>query len=167
MMPFTLNNFLIYFSLAWGSNIALNFLYVAKRYIPKFSHFDYPLDLNLNYKKNRLLGDSTTILGLILCSVLSLFIFFYSASLIWSIAPLIVYAGHLLGSFIKRRLNKNGGEFVPIIDHGDYMLLLGIVFVALGYINFLFAFCALLLTYILHPLACRLAFKFKLRDRPY
>ena len=166
-MVFNLYNFLIYFSLAWGANIALNFLYVIKRYFPKFNNFDYPIDFNLYYKKNRLIGDSTTIIGLILSLMISLFIYCISGNIIWTLIPIIVYFGHLLGSFIKRRMNKNGGEFVPIIDHGDYMLLLGIIFILLNYISISFALSALILTYILHPLACYLAFKLKLRENPY
>ena len=157
----------MYFSIAWGTNIALNFLYVIKRYFPKFNKLDYPIDFKLRYKKNRLLGDSTTIIGLILSFIIGLIIYSITLNIIWALIPLIVYFGHLLGSFIKRRMNKNGGQFVPVIDHGDYMLLLGISFVLLNYISVPFALLALVLTYILHPVACLIAFKLKLRENPY
>jgi len=167
MIYFTLENFLIYFCLAWGTNIALNFLYVMKRYIPGFSSLDYPLDCRIKYRGERLIGESTTFIGLFLCLVISVIIFLIIHSVVWALIPLIVYFGHMIGSFIKRRFHKKGGEFLPLIDHGDYMLLLGIIFVASGYINFYFAFTALLITYILHPLACFIAFKLKLREYPY
>jgi len=47
------------------------------------------------------------------------------------------------------------------------MILLGFIFIISGYISFSFAISALLLTYLLHPIACYLAFKLKLRERPY
>lgn len=167
MLDFNLNNFLIYFSLTWGTNIALNFLYVIKKYIPLASSYDYPLDCGLKYKKNRLLGDSTTIVGLILSFLISLSLYLQATNTPWFLLPVLVYLGHAGGSFIKRRLNKDGGEFLPLIDHGDYMLLSGAVFVILGYLNFYFAFSAILLTYLLHPLFCLLAFKLKLRENPF
>ncbi len=167
MLEFNLLNFSIYFSIAWGTNIALNFLYVIKRYFPRFNDFDCPIDFKLKYKKIRLIGESTTIIGLVLSLAISLFINISTGAMVWTIIPPIIYLGHLLGSFIKRRMNKGGGEFVPIIDHGDYMLLLGIIFIIFHYVSVLFALLALILTYILHPLACIIAFKLKLREHPY
>jgi hypothetical protein len=145
---------------------------VAKRYIPRLRNFDYPIDCRLNYRKDRLIGNSTTFAGLALCLLISVYFYFFvfkfsNYQIAWSIVPLGVYFGHLLGSFIKRRLHKKDGEFVPVVDHGDYMILLGIIFVTLHYINILFAVLALLLTYFLHPLACRLAFRLKMREYPY
>ena len=166
MVVLTLNNFLIYFCLAWGANISLNLLYVAKRYVPEFKTLNFPLDFNLVYKGDRLLGDSVNIIGLIFCLVISLSLSFF-LNIAWAMIPLIVYLGNLLGSFIKRRAHKKSGEFMPIIDHGDYMLFLGFIFVSSGYINLQFALLAILITYILHPIACVIAFKLKLRERPY
>ena len=167
MISFTLENFFIYFCLAWATNIALNFLYVMKRYIPGFSDLDYPLDCRIKYRGESLIGESTTFIGLFLCLVISVIIFLIIHSVVWALIPLIVYFGHATGSFIKRRFHKKGGEFLPFVDHGDYMLLLGIIFVAAGFVNIYFALTALLLTYILHPLACFIAFKLKLREYPY
>ncbi|MFA5131558.1 MAG: CDP-archaeol synthase [Patescibacteria group bacterium] len=167
MLSFNLSNFLIYFSIAWGTNIALNFLYVIKRYFPRFNDFDYPIDFKIKCGARRLFGDSTTIIGLILSLIISLLINMSTGTLVWTIIPPIIYLGHLMGSFIKRRMNKGGGEFVPVIDHGDYMLLLGIIFISCHYVSLLFALLALILTYILHPLACIIAFKLKLREHPY
>lgn len=167
MLQFDLNNFLIYFSLAWGTNIALNFLYVVKKYVPMASDYDYPADLNLSYKKKRLLGDSTTILGLLLSLSISVFLYFHDKNAPWFLIPILVYLGHAGGSFIKRRLNKRDGEFLVIIDHGDYMLITGGVFILFGYINLFFALTAVILTYILHPIFCFIAFKLKLRKNPF
>jgi hypothetical protein len=167
MVPLTINNFLIYFCIAWGANISLNFLYILKRYVPGFKILDYPMDFKLNYKGDRLFGDSVNIIGLIVCAVISLELYLSIHNLAWSLIPTIVYFGNLIGSFIKRRAHKKSGEFMPLIDHGDYMLLLGIIFASFGYISFWFALLGVLVTYILHPIACVIAFKLKLRARPY
>lgn len=167
MIAFTLNNFLIYFGIAWGANISLNLLYILKRYIPEFKNLNYPLDFYLMYKGNRLFGDSVNIIGLIFCLFISGGIYLFVSSVIWASIPLIVYTGNFIGSFIKRRFHKKSGEFMPIIDHGDYMILLGLIFVLRGYVSMSFAVTAILVTYALHPLACFLAFRLKLRERPY
>lgn len=167
MIAFTLNNFLIYFIVAWGANISLNFLYIMKRYIPEFKNLDYPLDFNLSYKGNRLLGDSINIIGLFFCLFISVGLYFLISSSILATIPLIVYLGGALGSFIKRRFGKKSGEFMPLVDHGDYVVVLGLVFVLCGYVSVWFALTAILITYILHPVACLIAFKLKLRKNPY
>lgn len=167
LLEFNIVNFLIYFSIAWGANIALNLLYVIKRYIPGASRFDYPIDFKFIYKKNRLIGDSITIAGLAVSLLLGLVLYILNINIIWVLIPPIVFMGDLLGSFVKRRISKKRGEFVPLIDHGNYMILLGIIFVLLRYINVTFALTALLLTYILHPLACIIAYRLKLRANPY
>lgn len=167
MITLTYANFFLYFFIAWSANISLNLLYVIKRYVPEFERLNYPLDFKLNYRGNRLIGDSVNIIGLVFCLFISGGIYLATDEVAWAIIPIIVYTGNALGSFIKRRLHKKNGEFLPIIDHGDYMLLLGIVFVSLHYIKPLFAVLAILLTYILHPLACLIAFKLKLKEHPY
>jgi hypothetical protein len=167
MLPLTTINFLLYFSLAWATNICLNFLYVIKRYSTKSLNFDMPIDGGIKYKDDRLIGESTTIIGLILCLMISIILYFITSNFMWEIIPLLVYFGHLLGSFVKRRMHKKGGEFVPFIDHGDYMITTGFVFVLLNYISINFALLSITLTYILHPIACFIAFKFKLRENPY
>ncbi|MFA6194583.1 MAG: CDP-archaeol synthase [Patescibacteria group bacterium] len=167
MVVLTFTNFFTYFFIAWSANISLNLLYVVKRYAPDFKHLNYPLDFKTNFRGERLIGDSVNIIGLIFCLAISLAVYSATATIIWASIPVIVYVGNLLGSFIKRRMHLKSGEFLPIIDHGDYMLLLGIVFTSLHYIEPLFAILAILLTYILHPIACLVAFKFKLRENPY
>lgn len=166
-MTLTAANFFAYFFIAWSANISLNLLYVLKRYVPEFQRLNYPLDGGLSYRGDRLIGDSVNIIGLIFCLAIGGGLYLTGGGIILaSIAPL-VYIGNALGSFIKRRLHKKSGEFVPIVDHGDYMLFLGFIFVSLHYIEPLFAVLAILLTYILHPLACWAAFKLKLRENPY
>lgn len=166
-MPQTIDTFLVYLFLTWGTNMSLNLLYVLKRYIPKTASFDYPIDGRIQYKGDRLVGESTTVWGLVLCFIISIVLFFHVLSLKWAIVPLLVYCGHTIGSIIKRRMHKKGGEYVPFLDHGDYMILTGLMFVMLGYITPIFAFSSILITYLLHPIVCFLAFKLKLREHPY
>ena len=167
MIPFSITNFLTYFCLAWFANICLNFLYVIKRYSPKTLNFDIPIDGGFKYKGEYIIGKSTTALGLVICLAISIFLYSISYNSIWAIIPPLVYTGHMLGSFIKRRMHKKGGEFVPFVDHGDYMIFTGLIFVLFGYISISFALLAILLNYILHPIACFIAFKLKLRENPY
>jgi CDP-2,3-bis-(O-geranylgeranyl)-sn-glycerol synthase len=138
MLPLTITNFLTYFCIAWGSNISLNFIYVVKRYWPETRKYDYPLDGRRLYKKDRLLGDSITFPGLILSLILAGALFRATGTLIWSLIPVLVYLGGAAGSFIKRRLHINSGEYLPLIDHGDYMIMTGLVFWLSGYTSFTF-----------------------------
>lgn len=167
MVPLTPTNFFIYFFIAWSANISLNLLYVVKKYVPEFKYLNYPLDLRLSFRGERLIGDSVNIIGLVFSLAISLAVYSATQTAIWASIPVLVYAGNMLGSFIKRRMHIKSGEFLPIADHGDYMLLLGIVFVSLHYIDTLFAVLAILLTYLLHPLACLVAYKLGLREHPY
>lgn len=167
MMNLTIFNFLLYIFLTWGSNITLNFLYVLKKNIPFFYRLDKPIDFRFYFNKNRLIGESTTFLGLATSLVLSFLIFTFSRDIGISFIPILVYVGHTLGSFTKRRLGKNDGAFVPFLDHGDYMILSGLVLYLLGFISWQLALLGLLFTYIFHPLACLVAFNLKMREYPY
>ncbi len=167
MIAQTINNFLIYFFIVWVSNILLNFLYVIKRYFPKTKNFDKPIDGGLKYGKDRLVGESTTVVGIILSFTFSIFLFFITESFVWASIPILVYIGHTLGSIIKRRMHKKDGEFLPVVDHGDYMILTGVVFLLFGYISFTFFILSIFINFVLHPFACFIAFKLKLRENPY
>ena len=145
----------------------LNVLGIIKYLFPKTIKLDYPIDGGFQYKGDRLVGESTTVAGLLLCLVISFTIYLYMPYSAWTSIPLLVYAGHMAGSIIKRRLHKTGGEFVPFVDHGDYMILTGTIFVALHYFTPLFAVLSILITYIFHPIVCFLAFKLKLRKYPH
>jgi hypothetical protein len=166
MLPLTLSNFLLYSALVWGSNIMLNLLGIIKQYIPRVKKLDPPLDFSLCYKGERLLGNSTTFWGLFLSLIASTILIFQDPFFIWSI-PLLVYLGHALGSFIKRRLHKAGGEFVPLVDHGDYTIVTGVVLWLAGCVPPTLALWSIIITYIIHPVVCFLAFRLRLRERPY
>lgn len=78
----------------------------------------------------------------------------------------LVFFGDLLGSIIKRRLGFKKGEFALFIDHGDYIITTGMVFVFLQYISLEIFLYALLLTYVLHPIVCVIGYKLKIKQEP-
>ncbi len=169
MIDVTLYNFFIYILLTWGSNISLNFLYIIKKKYPILNIKDIPLDMNFNLGNNRILGESTTFLGLIISILLSLLLYissyFYFVNLF--MIPILVYFGHAFGSFIKRRLGKRDGNFMLFVDHGDYMIFTGLSLFFVGIISLDMVFWSLLFTYLFHPIACIIAFNLKLKERPY
>lgn len=167
MMLLTINNFLLYCLIAWGTNMLLNVLGIIKLHFPNVINLDKPIDFGLEYRGDRLIGESTTIVGLILSILISVILYLTKFHFIWIYIPLLVYFGHTLGSIIKRRMHKKGGEFVIFVDHGDYMILTGTVFVLMNYVTPLFAILSILVTYIFHPIVCFIAFKLKLRKLPY
>lgn len=167
MIPFTFEAFFLYCFLAWGTNMLLNVLGIIKKFAPEAKNFDKPIDGGLSWGKDRLIGESTTYAGLVVAIILSIALYIFSVSLAWSSIPLLVYLGHMAGSIIKRRMHKKGGEFMPFVDHGDYMILTGGILVLTHYLDLSMALLALLITYIIHPLACFAAFKFNLRDYPH
>jgi len=166
MIELTPFNFLIYFSIAWGTNISLNLLYVINKYFPRILSFDKPVDGGLKYRGDRLIGKSATVVSFFLCLFLSTIIYFIFDH-IWAFIPILVFLGQVVGSFVKRRMHKKDGEFVLFVDHGDYMIITGSFFVIFGFISIKFALLALILTYILHPIACIIAFKLGMKEHPY
>lgn len=167
MMNLTIYNFILYIGIAWGTNILFNLLYVLKRYRPKYVSKDRAIDAKIMFAGNRLIGESTTVFGLIIATIASIIIYFIFNTYYLTIIPLLVYIGHTIGSFIKRRFGVEDGKFMPFIDHGDYMITTGAILIFLGYISWELALSGLVFTYIFHPLACFVAFKLKLRQYPY
>lgn len=166
-MSLTFFHFALYIGVTWGTNITFNLLYVLKSLVPSLAPYDLPIDARKMLSDNhRLFGDSTTVPGLVVAVVLAIFVSRTSYAMFSSV-PLLVYAGHLIGSFIKRRLGKPDGYFVPFIDHGDYMLVSGVVLVLQGTISLPLALAGLLFTYIAHPMATLLAFRLGIRKYPY
>ena len=145
------------------TNLMLNIFYEIKRKC-NLLWLDYPLDLNLNLGKNRLLGDSTTIGGFIVSIICGLglsFVPFFQYTLTLS---LLSYFGHALGSFIKRRLGIPRGNFLPIVDHGDYMILSSIYFVSLDVINYKYALLCTILVMIIQPVFAYLSWRLGIRE---
>lgn len=144
---------------AWLVNIALN-LFGA---ITRSKNVDRPLDGGLLFiDGRRVLGSSTTWGGLVVCLVAGLALYAYP---ILMTVPLLVYAGHAAGSFLKRRIGYADGRFLPGIDHGDYAILIGFVFVPLGYLTLQDAVLMYVLSLLITPLVTWCAYTLRLRHQ--
>lgn len=142
---------------AWIVNGALNLFGALTRNMK----VDRPLDGGLIFiDGRRILGSSTTLGGLALCLSASLALSPYKYLFF---VPVLVYLGHALGSFLKRRLGYTDGQFLPGIDHGDYALLIGAVFVPLGYLTILDAVLMYVLSILITPLVTWCAYTLRLR----
>lgn len=152
----------------WGINIALNLWYLLKLRRPSVLAYDAPLDLNKNFFDGyRILGDSTTWVGLPVAVIAGISIeLFLTSVLVGTVKGLSVYFGHSIGSFIKRRFNIPRGKFVPIVDHGDSIIITGAVFYFLGWQPLSIVTTAVLLTLAVQPILAYGGYKLKLRDNP-
>lgn len=151
---------------AWGTNVALNLLHPLSVKFPFVKNMNTPLDQGAYLKNKRLLGDSTTLLGLftaLVFGVITQIVFTQIPSIIISFG---MYLGHTIGSFIKRRAGVKGGEFIPFLDHGDGIITTGIILIIFNLINFPVFIYSVLLTYITYPILCIAGHKLKLRKRP-
>lgn len=162
----TLNDFLLYFGIAWATNISLNLLGTAKMYKKWIKLNDQPLDGRAMFAGYRLLGDTITVFGFGITMVISLAVFLASQNVVLSSIPLLVYIGGLVGSFIKRRLKIPEGQHMVVIDHGDYMIVTGLVLFSTGSASLQLVTYALLATYVLHPISTFAAYKLRLRVDP-
>lgn len=153
----------------WLINISLNGLYVLKLIWPNFTQYDYPLDGRNNwFDGQRILGSSTTIPGILvalgaglLCT--QVFNYHFALGLLFGIC---VYGGHALGSFIKRRFKYKDGDFMPVVDHGDYVITTGLVMILANKFAWTTVITGILITYILHPIFTYLSYKLKLHKEP-
>ncbi len=169
MMTLSVYNILLFLAITWITNSALNLLYVLKKYSPFVASIDRPFDLGVYlFDKKRVLGNSTTILGLIVAVLLGQLFFLTGiyAAVVALLTPIFVFFGHALGSFIKRRMNKND-VFVPFIDHGDYVIVSGAILFLIGHVSLLLAFVCLLITYVMHPVMVRFAYTLGLKEHPF
>jgi hypothetical protein len=152
----------------WFINGSLNFIYVAKQSWEVVQKWNIPLDHGkIWFDNRRILGNSTTWLGIpvaLASGIIGGLVFGDLA--IGVVQGVCVYSGHALGSFIKRRLGKNDGQFVPFVDHGDYVILSGLVVGLLGWRSWTTVLSALFLTFIFHPMATYIFFKLGWRKSP-
>jgi CDP-2,3-bis-(O-geranylgeranyl)-sn-glycerol synthase len=168
MIPLTFSNVILYICFVWGVNAALNVFYISKKKMNLLS-IDRPLDFGVTwFDGRRILGESTTILGLVVVAIISLCLYRWNiVGEIGYIVPFTTYLGHALGSFIKRRMNIARGGYLPFIDHGDSIAVTGVVLGVLQLITPELAVAGLFLTYVLQPFICLLGYRLGLRDHPY
>jgi len=148
----------------WFINISLNLLWPLKQKFIFIKKNDLALDLSISLPdRHRLLGTSTTLIGLFLSLGLGI-VFQYLILIPHGIfIGICVYLGHATGSFIKRRLDIADGVFLPIIDHGDYVIFTGMVFYVLGYASAQVVLVTILITLIAQPVVCLIGFYIGLR----
>jgi hypothetical protein len=148
----------------WTVNISLTVLGYVTRKSAFVSKHDQPFDCELKLPDgNRILGTSTTLFGLIFVIVEGLFGEYLWPNHYLLSLSILVYAGHALGSFIKRRFAIPDGAFLPGIDHGDYVLTTGLFLYLIGTLSFLSWLLAWILTLILTPFITVIAFRLKVR----
>lgn len=143
-------------------NISLNVLGAIKR-IGHFERFDAPFDCGLRLGGERLLGASTTWLGLVLALGLG-YVFQETYAPFGIVLGLGTFFGHAISSFIKRRLHYPDGAYMPLVGHGDYVLLSGVILVLAGNLTGLAYVEAIALTLAIHPLFCFVGYKIGLRQ---
>lgn len=72
--------------------------------------------------------------------------------------------GDLMGSFIKRRIKIKD---VPVLDQTGFLVIAYYALSLITEINFHYAIILLTLTYFIHQLSNKLAFKLKIKNVPY
>jgi CDP-2,3-bis-(O-geranylgeranyl)-sn-glycerol synthase len=146
----------------WLINFGLN----TFKHLPGIKKFDKPLDREINFfDRKRLLGPSTTILGFPFALIFGLLagIIFFD----WKIGLILglsAYFGHALGSFIKRRFGIKPGGFLPLVDHGDFIITAGLILFLLNVITLDIMLYSVLINWIVQPFLCFIGYKLKLRD---
>jgi len=158
-------NALIFFILCGIVNISLNFFGAWKK-ICHLEKFDTPFDFGILIWDAPVLGASTTWGGLLVSILVGAIIqFFYSPEGI--IIGICVFFGHAFGSFIKRRLGVPRGGYVPIVDHGDYVIFTGAVFLCLGKLSPSTYILSIVLALIIHPLFCLAGYQLGIRENRF
>lgn len=151
----------------WFVNMTLTVLEFVVRNVPWLDVRDRPLDRGIMLRDgNRLLGDSTTPGGLVFILIVGL-----SGEAIYPghhflILAILVKVGDMLGSFIKRRLGVPRGGFVPVLDHGDYILVAGAYAVLKGALSIQALAACWIFTLVLTPAITWIAFTLSIRRVP-
>jgi CDP-2,3-bis-(O-geranylgeranyl)-sn-glycerol synthase len=146
-------------------NVCLNIFYEVKRQYG-WEKYDKPFDFGLSLWSNRILGQSTTWGGLVVVIVVGLIF-----RLLFFIPPGIIiglgcFFGHALGSFIKRRIGLPRGVYFPIVDHGDYIIVTGLILYLIGRLDIATYLLSIAVILIIHPVLCFIAYKLGFRDNP-
>lgn len=149
-------------------NGSLNLLNPLRRKSQLFLKLDKPIDFGKNFfDGKRMLGDSTTFPGIFVALIVGLTVgwVFYKSFIAGPIIGTCTYLGHAFGSFIKRGAGIEDHKFLPIIDHSDYIILNGIIWMLLGLLSFKIFLISWITTLIVHPIFCYLGYKLGIRTR--
>jgi CDP-2,3-bis-(O-geranylgeranyl)-sn-glycerol synthase len=159
--------FLSFFMWCSVVNMSYNFLWYLVQNVSWIKHYERPLDLRCVFFDGKpLLGDSTTMGGFLWTGALGLVGEYLCPGLHFFVLAWCVFFGHALGSFIKRRLGLARGSFLPVVDHGDSIVLAGVVAYFYEWIPTTVAVWAVLLTYALTPLITFIGFRLHVRPVP-
>jgi CDP-2,3-bis-(O-geranylgeranyl)-sn-glycerol synthase len=154
----------------WLFNAGLNLLAPLQKAFPHSWLLNAPLDWRLVLPDgHRLVGDSITVLGIVLMFLMPFPLSLIAGEPLWLVALkcACASAGGILGSFVKRRLGMPRGKFLPLVDHGDYMIVTVACFIAFDLVDPLVGLVALVGTYIVHPMVCVVAYLLKIKSEPY
>jgi CDP-2,3-bis-(O-geranylgeranyl)-sn-glycerol synthase len=147
-------------------NGTFNIFYELKRRF-YFLHYDQPFDGGYPFFDGwRILGESTTWGGLIIALIVGLTVQILLPSQFGLLKAMTTYFGHALGSFIKRRLKLPRGTYVPVIDHGDYVILTGATLYFFHLEKLSVILLGLILVLLFQPLVCYTSYKIGWRDNP-
>jgi len=155
--------------LYWFVNTCLNlrplFLGITK--------IDKPIDCSIKLKDGTELtfSPSATVLGIpiaLTCGMLAGIIIYQGiyGLFVGTLASTGIYTGHVVGSFIKRRMKINGGSFLPFIDHGDSIIFASFLLTIIGRISINQALVAIVINYFVQPILSYLGHKIGLRKKP-
>ena len=151
----------------WVVNMSFDLLVWSGRTYPWVGIRNTPID---NYRVlsdgYRLLGDSTTWLGLLQAGLLGALgeIFFHGH--LFLLLAILVWCGHALGSFLKRRMGMPRGAFLPGVDHADYVIVAGGIFVLLDRLSFGALLVSIIVTLLITPLVTVIGHAVHIRARP-
>lgn len=130
----------------------------------RFKNFDFPpIDRNTYIGTSRVFGDSVTWGGFIISIVVGVILQAF-ASPYGVLIGLSVFVGHVIGSFIKRRMGVPRGGYVPIVDHGDYVIFTGAVMFCLGAISLPVYIVSIIFILLVHPLFCVAGYRLGMRQ---
>ena len=150
--------------ISFCTNVALNLFGFLKR---KFHLWDVYIDGSHHmHDGRRVFGNSTTLDGLFICLAMSFGLICVTHEWIFFFFPLCVYAGHLVGSFIKRRVGKKDGQFLLFIDHADSITFVALVAYFGHFSSLNESILAIIITIMIQPLFTYIGFKLGLRESP-
>ena len=158
----------VIFSLpCWAANISFNFTFFLKDAFPALRRIDGPLDRGAKLFGRPVFGPSRTVLGLLIALSLACTWGLFSMDPLDPMKIMLTFAGALSGSFIKRRFDVPSHTLVPILDHADYMILIGSIFYFLSLESGAVIAVSIILTVIGHPLFCRIGYWMGIKEKPY
>lgn len=149
----------------WCANISL---VIFSKIISSVNIKDPPLDMNKKLFKQRILGDSVTIYGLVVSFITGTIVGLSQNRIIeGGLLGIGAYIGNACGSFIKRRFKMKSGTFFPVLDHIDHTAFSLLIVQPKSLHPTEMIITILLLTVILHPIVCIIGYFLKIKKVPW